>query len=84
MSSTQDNIYEIINSLNDDDKKTVIDFAGYLLQKRKNDLDKMLNEAPVDDEPLTEEELKALSESESDLQKGVYFTEKEFWANHEL
>ena len=48
------------------------------------DPDEMLENAPADEEPLTEEELQAIEETRKDLKAGKTISHEKFWGKYDL
>lgn len=57
---------EIARGLGASDLSEVVDFIGYLRAKRERELPPVLRDAPFTDEPLTDEERKAIVEAEAE------------------
>ncbi|HEY9900186.1 MAG TPA: hypothetical protein V6D00_13515 [Pantanalinema sp.] len=67
------------------DLEAVIDFIGYLRIKREHQaLPPVLAEAPLDDEPLTDEDLTAIAEAKADIAAGRMTTAEEMRAEFGL
>lgn len=70
MSIPEDKMLEIFQSLPDNDKQEVYDFASYLNEKRIKAIRESFKSASIDDEPLSEEFIKGLEEAEEDIKAG--------------
>jgi hypothetical protein len=67
MATPQEKIGEILDGLNDSQIAEVIDFAEYLKSKNRK---KSWDEMPIDNEPLSNEEITAIKEGEKELEQG--------------
>ena len=59
----KEDIHNLVELLLEDDQKTVFDFLQYLLNRSKKNPEgwEKIDQADLDDEPLTEEELRQLN-----------------------
>jgi hypothetical protein len=78
MATSKDMLNEIVNQLEEKQIAEVINFAEFLRDKSDKEFWKNI---PVDDEPLTEEELQAIKEGEEDLRTGKTLTHNEVFTN---
>ncbi len=79
MSMPDDKIFELIKSLPDKEKDEVLDFAGYLKEKRRKKLQNIIENIPEEYEELTEEDLKAIEEAREDAKNGRVSSAKDVY-----
>ncbi|HBG48556.1 MAG TPA: hypothetical protein DDW90_03430 [Cyanobacteria bacterium UBA9971] len=84
MSTPKDKLEEMVKLLDDFETQEVIDFVGYIREKRKKMFDEMLENAPVDEESLTEAELQAIEQARKDLKAGKTISHEKFWGKYDL
>ena len=67
MAIRKEDLYKMVESLNDEDKKAAFDFMEFLIERAKNQKPKSwkkIDELESDNEPLTKEEVKQLESEE--------------------
>lgn len=67
MAIHKEDLYRMVNSLSDEDKKLAYDFMEFLIERSKNKRPKSwqeIDELESDNEPLTNEELKQIESEE--------------------
>ena len=79
MSMPDDKIFELIKSLQDKEKDEVLDFVGYLKEKRNKKLQNIIENTPEEQEELTEEDLKAVEEARKDAKNGKVSSAKDVY-----
>lgn len=84
MSTSKNKLQEMIESLDDFETQEVIDFVGYIKEKRKKIFDEMLKKAPIDEESLTKEEIQAIEEARKDFADGKTISHELFWGKYDL
>lgn len=70
MNTAKDKLYEIINEINEYEAIEILDFAEFVKARKRKALFQALDNAPIDDEPLTDDEEKALKKAKESLKKG--------------
>jgi len=66
----KERLYQLIDELPEAELHTAERFLQYLRDKARDPLLRAFMEAPEDDEPLTEEDLRAIAEAEEELARG--------------
>ncbi len=84
MSTSRDKLNQIFEKLSEVELAEIIDFAEFINNKRQRELEESLKNAPIDDEPLTEEEIQAIKEGEEDLKAGRMSSAEEVWKELDL
>jgi hypothetical protein len=62
----RERLHALVDDLPEDEVETTLRFVEHLRNPEEDPVLKALREAPLDDEPLTEEDLDALREAEED------------------
>lgn len=70
MSVPKKKLHELIDKLPDKEIPTVKKFIEFVLQNPDEHILKTFNDAPYDDEPLEEDDLKAIQEAEKAISNG--------------
>lgn len=70
MSVPEDKLINIMKELPDSKKNELLDFAEYLVQKKDREIMEALMNAPVDDEPLTPDDIESIQRAEDDIKAG--------------
>lgn len=74
MSTPKEKLQEMIQKLDDPIATEVLDFAVYIVERKKKELEESLNNALIDKEPLTDEEKKAIEEAKEDIKAGRVYS----------
>lgn len=64
MAMNEDRLVELFRKLPEQDQHSMIDFAEYLSAKKTKQLQAFYANLPVDDEPLSEEEIRQMQDSD--------------------
>jgi len=80
MATSKERLTELINQLNDNQISEVIDFTEFIKNKAQKDF---WNNLPEDDEPLTEDDLKAIKEGKEDFKAGKTLKHNEVFGNND-
>ena len=76
--ATRDHLYQLIDELPEGEIRTAERFLAYLRDTYASDpLQRLLDEAPEDDEPLTPEEIATIEEGKAAYRRGDYLTAEE-------
>lgn len=71
MSIQKEELYRLVDALPEQEMPTAKRFLEFLLVKPdKESWEEILKNPPIDDEPLTEDDLKAIAEAEKDIAEG--------------
>ena len=84
MSLKKDHLYALLEQLNDQDVDNLIDITEALILKRQRDFEKRHEEAPFDEEPLTQEDIEAVDEARKDLELGQTLSFNEVFKKHDV
>ncbi|MFH0702030.1 MAG: hypothetical protein V2B14_00625 [bacterium] len=80
MATPKEELNKIINQLNEKQISEVINFAEFIKNKFEKDF---WENIPLDDEPLTDEDLQAIKEGEEELKTGKTLTYDEVFGNND-
>ena len=69
--TTKDDLYRLIDGLDEDDARVVLERLQDL------QLPRVLRDAPIDDEPVTDEDLAAIAEASADIAAGRVISHEE-------
>jgi predicted transcriptional regulator len=69
--TTKDDLYRLIDGLDEDDARLALERLQDL------QLPRALRDAPIDDEPVTDEDLAAIAEAEADIAAGRVVSHEE-------
>lgn len=74
MTLAKNNLHELIDKLPDTEAESAKRFLEFLIAQADRVYIQALNEMPIDDEPLTNEDLKAIQEGREDSKAGRHQT----------
>ncbi len=83
MATPQEKLNEKIKTLKTFEAVEALDFIEYLEQKRTREIKDTLENAPEVDEPLTEEEIQAIKQTDEDVKKGETLSFDEVFGKYE-
>ncbi len=67
---TREELHRLVDALPDEELYAAVRYLDYLRRTSLAYLREVLDKAPIDDEPLTEEDLKAIEEAEAEIARG--------------
>jgi hypothetical protein len=73
----KERLYTLVENLPEPEVHAALRFVEYLRQEASDPVARALQEAPIDDEPLTAEDRAALEEAERDWQEGRFVSHDE-------
>ncbi len=73
----REQLYALVETLPESELKPATRFLEYLRDQNPDPVSLALDRAPIDDEPLTEEDAKALDEALQDREQGRVFSHEE-------
>jgi len=76
MHASKKELHQLVDQLPENIIFTVKQFIRFMLLEQKN-VDFYLQHLPYDDEPLTEEEIEAIKQSEDDIKNGKVYSLKD-------
>lgn len=65
MAMNEDRLVELFRKLPEQDQHSMIDFAEYLATKKTKQLQEFYANLPIDDEPLSEEEIRQMQSKDN-------------------
>ncbi len=68
--SAREELHRLVDELPDEELYAALRYLDYLRRTSLAYLREVLDKAPIDDEPLTEEDLKAIEEAEAEIARG--------------
>lgn len=77
--TTKEEIHRIVDELPDGELLPARRFLEYLRNLNEDPLARLLENAPIDDEAETSEELQAVREGRSELARGEVVPDEELW-----
>jgi len=83
MATAKEKLQQKIQLINEFEAVEALDIIEYLEQKRFKEMSEVLKNAPEVDEPLTEEEIKALEEVDEDVKAGRTLSYEEVFGKDE-
>lgn len=79
------NIQRLLESVPESDLPKISSFIGYVISESKKDpFEKLLENAPYDDEELTSEDIEGIKTSLEQIQRGEVFSREEIIREFEL
>ncbi len=75
--TAREHLYALVESLPEDELKPAVRFLEFLKDLRGDPVLRALERAPIDDEPLTEEDVRALEEAYEDRAQGRVYSHDE-------
>lgn len=79
----KEHLHKLVEELGDADVPALVRIAEALVQTSRKisweELCRILDEAPVDDEPETEEEAAAVAEAREAIARGEVYSDEEVW-----
>lgn len=83
MATPKEKLQQKIQLINNFEAAEILDIVEFVEQKRRKSFDEAFKNVPEVDEPLTEEEIKALEEAREDVEKGELLSYEEVFGTDE-